>query len=1037
MLSKKKGLAVLASIFLVISMIPGLTLATGATDEIWVATTGSDTNPGTETAPFATIQAAITAAEAGDTIHVAAGEYIEAGQIVIGKNLTISGADKTTTIIKPDSDNINWIVVDAAVTNFTLSNVTLDGAGKNIRAAIRTYGKGSITNNIIQNIRHSQYNGWGIALTYSALGQVWNITGNEFINIERVGILSDGQGNQATISGNRFNGKGDGDWVEYEIEVGDGSHAIISGNTVTGYRGVALVDGSESAGIYVHSYFGPNPSAEITDNDIQYNSTGIYVGYYTTDTSVVTASKNNISNNVDSGVSTTGPQVNAANNWWGSFSGPYHSTNLMTSGNSVSDNVIFRPWLPKAEYTAQKRLFSPQENVVLQATVSNTDGSLLLQDASVKFLLDGAPVGTVVTGTNGVATLDIGPQARGSHMVIAEVTYNVAGSDVLFAAGSTVTVTDMFVDANNFDDAHDGNYNTSANIFSAGGYIIYNISDIGLTAGTTGLITLNAADGGTTTAGIGFLDAFGRLNATTGIGFTGYKAACTFEIPSYTVYIKIFGLPSSALYIFEIEENNATPGHTGFMNANNLDDAHDGNYNTSANIFSPGGYIIYNIDDIGLTTGAAKGRITLNAADGSTITAGIGFMDTAGYMIATMGLPLTGYKTSCIFDIPANTGFIKIFGLPSTALYIFEIETNTQPAGPALSVDANNFDDAHDGNINTSANIFSVNGYIIYNIADIGLTAGTDSMMTLNAADGSTNMVQIEFLNASFGAFDGRALIVSGYKGSYTFTIPAGAIHMKIYGIPSTSALYIYEIGVNTLPAGPARFVDANNFDDAHDGNINTSANIFTENGYIIYNIADIGLAAGTDARITLNSADGSTNMVQIEFLNATLGAFDGRALIVSGFKKGYAFSIPATAVYVKIYGVPATALYIYEIETNTAPAGPDRFLNANNLEHAYDGNINTSGNIFTLDGYIIYDVATIGLTAGADGQITLNAADGGADTVLVEFLDATFAPVAAGIPLSINGYKQPYTFPIPATAVYIKIHGIASNALYIYEINP
>jgi len=51
-----------------------------------------------------TIQGAIDAASSGDTINVAAGTYVEVGQIVIDKDLSIVGEDKTTTIIKPAQD---------------------------------------------------------------------------------------------------------------------------------------------------------------------------------------------------------------------------------------------------------------------------------------------------------------------------------------------------------------------------------------------------------------------------------------------------------------------------------------------------------------------------------------------------------------------------------------------------------------------------------------------------------------------------------------------------------------------------------------------------------------------------------------------------------------------------------------------------------------------------------------------------------------------------------------------------------------------
>mgnify|MGYP001611281912 CR=1 FL=1 len=38
--------------------------------------------------------------------------------------------------------------------------------------------------------------------------------------------------------------------------------------------------------------------------------------------------------------------INAENNWWGNASGPYHTTlNPTGTGNNVSNNVDFIPWL--------------------------------------------------------------------------------------------------------------------------------------------------------------------------------------------------------------------------------------------------------------------------------------------------------------------------------------------------------------------------------------------------------------------------------------------------------------------------------------------------------------------------------------------------------------------------------------------------------------------------------------------------------------------------------------------------------------------
>ncbi|MEI9947309.1 MAG: DUF1565 domain-containing protein [Chitinophagaceae bacterium] len=124
--------------------------------DVYTTGIGNDANPGTQAAPFATIQKAIAVAGASNTIYVDAGTYTEIGQLLINKNLTIIGATKTTTIIKPaqntgsTDDDRGWFLVNTGKT-FNLSKVTLDGTGHLIRQGIRHKGNGviMIANSII------------------------------------------------------------------------------------------------------------------------------------------------------------------------------------------------------------------------------------------------------------------------------------------------------------------------------------------------------------------------------------------------------------------------------------------------------------------------------------------------------------------------------------------------------------------------------------------------------------------------------------------------------------------------------------------------------------------------------------------------------------------------------------------------------------------------------------------------------------------------------------------------------------------------
>lgn len=258
----------------------------------------------------ATINAAVAAAFAGDTILVYPGTYNE--NITIDKSLTLQGVDKDTTIVKPSANAFEWITINTS--NVHLKNLTFDGDGYIIRQAITTRGSGSISNCIIKNIDYTpteSYQGYGIYIHYGTAGQDWEINGNKFENIKRIGVALfgvevSGPNNKATISNNIFLGNGDGDWVEYAIQVEEGGLAYIDGNNISNYRGVVSIWGS--AGILVSNLFGQyaaNPkvqsTAYITGNTITNNTTGVTVGYVDkdtpTDNSMVTLKCNNIFNN--------------------------------------------------------------------------------------------------------------------------------------------------------------------------------------------------------------------------------------------------------------------------------------------------------------------------------------------------------------------------------------------------------------------------------------------------------------------------------------------------------------------------------------------------------------------------------------------------------------------------------------------------------------------------------------------------------------------------------------------------------------------
>jgi len=306
---------------------------------------------------YTTIQAAIDAASSSDTINVAAGTYYEDGQIVIDKYLTIVGADKATTIIKPNHDTTvgssqsdAWIYVSPYVT-FALSEVTLDGTDltgtpRIINHAIQSCGELTVEDCIIKNIKADTYYGRGIVIS---AGESNTIARCEFSEIQRIGIHIRGSVEPtdpiAYIEDCTYVGKGEGDWLDYGIEFGGGGSGTVEGCDISACTGVASVDDSTSAGILATDYWGPSTSATVVNSTITGNTDGIAVGYADDDATVLTAYCNDISGN-EYGILNVGTvEVDAENNWWGDASGP--SGVGPGTGDGVSNNVDYDPWAGK------------------------------------------------------------------------------------------------------------------------------------------------------------------------------------------------------------------------------------------------------------------------------------------------------------------------------------------------------------------------------------------------------------------------------------------------------------------------------------------------------------------------------------------------------------------------------------------------------------------------------------------------------------------------------------------------------------------
>ncbi len=270
---------------------------------------------------FATIQAAIDDAGtvAGDVLEVQVATHAE-GICTVNKAVTIQGvgggaAITSTTDTGTSGDARAWFLV--TVSGVTFKDLTFDGSANLVWQALRFKEAGAVTNCTFQHIKSAPaaYNGVGI-VGYKNL----TVTDCTLSDIGRIGIILFGPDVTAgTVSGCAYTGKGVGDWIDYGIELGGGAVAALTNNTITACTGVALVDGSVSAGMLITTFFGAGTAGTLTGNVVNGNSYGVAIGYDGADISAVVAHSNDLSGNADLALYTVSSTLtaDASANWWG------------------------------------------------------------------------------------------------------------------------------------------------------------------------------------------------------------------------------------------------------------------------------------------------------------------------------------------------------------------------------------------------------------------------------------------------------------------------------------------------------------------------------------------------------------------------------------------------------------------------------------------------------------------------------------------------------------------------------------------------
>ena len=382
---------------------------------------------------FPSIQAAIDDPDtvAGHTLEVEAALHDE-GQIVIDKSLTLRGATGTEVVrMAVDTgsvgDDRGWFLVETGV-DLQVRDLTFDGNGFLIYQAFRHKGTGSFESCHFRDIQFNasgpEYRGAAIV----AFGGNVDVKNCLFEQIGREGILAFGSGILgAVIENNVYLGKGDGDFLDYAIEVGGGAVVTLRNNVASDCRGIASVDGSTSAGILITTFFGAGTAATATANTLLDNHFGFLVGL-PGDTSVVDAKFNRIVGHTE-GLHSESPSVTVENNWWGCNAGP--ST---VDCDGVTGTADFDPWLVLGLSASPTTIAVDGTSMLTADLTENSDGDNT-------FAMGNVPDGITVTfdGTLG----SVSPLASGTAGGMASADYtagSIAGTGTASATVDNQTV---------------------------------------------------------------------------------------------------------------------------------------------------------------------------------------------------------------------------------------------------------------------------------------------------------------------------------------------------------------------------------------------------------------------------------------------------------------------------------------------------------------------------------------------------------------------------------------------------------------------
>ncbi|MEY8843331.1 Ig-like domain-containing protein, partial [Cribrihabitans sp. XS_ASV171] len=298
------------------------------------------------TGTFDNIEDAVAAATSGSTLRVGSGDVnIENGapdgQVVIDKDISIVGLGAGTTTLKVNAntgtsgDARGTLVVNDGIT-FNMSDLTMDGTGFDVWQAVRHKGSGVFDSVSFENIGYNPSTTYqGTAIAVFGNNSDVDVIDSNFANIGRIGVLYYGANTTGTFQGNTYIGKGDGDHLDYALDISAGADVDVIDNTISDNRGVASSDGSVSAGALVSTFFAAGTNAEFSGNSFADNANGVYFGFDATDMSSGSFTGSNSFTGSGTGVRVLG---NGAVSGTDSISGDASTVNW--DGGSLGNTIV-------------------------------------------------------------------------------------------------------------------------------------------------------------------------------------------------------------------------------------------------------------------------------------------------------------------------------------------------------------------------------------------------------------------------------------------------------------------------------------------------------------------------------------------------------------------------------------------------------------------------------------------------------------------------------------------------------------------------